>query len=264
MPESDETKNLIENYQKTINDLEEVTKFKIDQASHAILLTASDNVDPETLNFSFSNGDSNVYFCIWANLSHNTRITGFSFPIQNFSFQMPRPLTLAHFNLRCLFTKHDFYTHKSKTFACRVKPDKFDFEPVPEIKTEEKKENEENENDNAEDMNDLPAELKLLMEKSITSNHGEDEKPEEKTQQMPKIEEEKTVEETKNTMSPEELAILQELSDNFVIDLRNYLPAGPILHIGLYGIPPQPKKIKHMVLTQSLTFIFRFLILNLI
>lgn len=258
MPESDESKSLIEKYQKTINDLEEVTKFKIDQASHAILLTASDNVDPETLNFSFSNGDSNIYFCIWANLSHNTRITGFNFPIQNFSFQMPRPLTLAHFNLRCLFTKHDFYTHKSKTFACRVKPDKFELDPVPEIKTEE---NKENENQNEDDESNLSPQLKLFMEKTDLSDHGkeeEEDKVEEQIQQMPKIEEEETIEENKNKISPEELAILQELSDSFVIDLRNYLPTGPILHIGLFGIPPQPKKIKHMVLTQSWAFISNF------
>lgn len=252
MPESEDSNKLIENYRKTINDLEEVTKFKIDQASHAVLLNASEDVDPETLNFSFSNGDSNIYFCIWANLSHNKRITSFNFPAQNFSFQLPRPLTLAHFNLRCLFTKYDFYTPKSKTFACRTKPEIFDFDPVPEIKSEEKKENVENDNEHTEDADDLPSELKLLMENTVLSTQeDEEEKTEEKVDTMPKIEEEKPVEEVKETISSEELAILQELSDNFVVDLRNFQPSGAILHIGLFEIPPQPKKLRHLVLTQS-------------
>jgi hypothetical protein len=49
----------------------------------------------------------------------------------------------------------------------------------------------------------------------------------------------------------EELAILQELSDSFVIDLRNYQPLGEIFRIGLYLIPPQPKKIRQYVITKS-------------
>lgn len=49
----------------------------------------------------------------------------------------------------------------------------------------------------------------------------------------------------------EELAILQELSDNFVIDLRNFLPLGPIIYFGLYYIPPQTKKIRNWQITQS-------------
>ncbi len=51
----------------------------------------------------------------------------------------------------------------------------------------------------------------------------------------------------------EELAILQELSDSFVIDLRNYMPLGDIFNIGLYDIPPQPKKVRTFVITKSKT-----------
>ena len=49
----------------------------------------------------------------------------------------------------------------------------------------------------------------------------------------------------------EELAINQELSDNFVVDLRNCMPIGSIINFGLYQIPPQPKKIKQWVITQG-------------
>ena len=49
------------------------------------------------------------------------------------------------------------------------------------------------------------------------------------------------------------MAIIQELSDSFVIDLRNYLPLGDIIHFGIFKIPPQPKKIKQWVITESKT-----------
>jgi len=44
---------------------------------------------------------------------------------------------------------------------------------------------------------------------------------------------------------------LQELSDSFVIDLRNYQALGEVFRIGLYLIPPQPKKIRQYVITKS-------------
>ena len=49
----------------------------------------------------------------------------------------------------------------------------------------------------------------------------------------------------------EEYARLQELSDSYVVDLRNFMPVGPILHFCLYNIPPQPKKVKQWTITQS-------------
>lgn len=49
----------------------------------------------------------------------------------------------------------------------------------------------------------------------------------------------------------DELAILQELADSYVIDLRNFLPVGPIINLGLYKIPPQPKKVKAWTIIQS-------------
>jgi hypothetical protein len=46
---------------------------KTDEIGHSILLDASNNIDPESLNFSHSGGSQNLYYCIWANLSHNPR-----------------------------------------------------------------------------------------------------------------------------------------------------------------------------------------------
>lgn len=54
----------------------------------------------------------------------------------------------------------------------------------------------------------------------------------------------------KKTSFVEEMAILQELSDAYVVDLRNFMPVGPIIHFGLYHIPPQPKKVKQWTITQ--------------
>ena len=53
------------------------------------------------------------------------------------------------------------------------------------------------------------------------------------------------------TFKIDELLIIQELSDSFVIDLRNYLPLGDIIHFGIFKIPPQPKKIKQWIITEK-------------
>ena len=45
-----------------------------------------------------------------------------------------------------------------------------------------------------------------------------------------------------------------------MVDLRNYLPLGPIFHFGLYNIPPQPKKLKQWTITQSIINFFCFLV----
>jgi hypothetical protein len=90
-------------------------------------LTASENVDPETLNFDYSDGNDLLYFCLWANLSHNPRIKDFAFAKKGLSFSLPRPLTLAHVAVQSLFTNFDLLSPKSRTFVCKAKRDKFDF-----------------------------------------------------------------------------------------------------------------------------------------
>ena len=46
---------------------------------------------------------------------------------------LPRPLTLLNVSLRSLFTKFDVFSSRSKTFACRIKREKFEFDPIPEL-----------------------------------------------------------------------------------------------------------------------------------
>ena len=58
---------------KAIKNLENLSLIKIDEASHKALLKASSKIDPETLNFDFSDGDDLLFYCIWANLSHNPK-----------------------------------------------------------------------------------------------------------------------------------------------------------------------------------------------
>lgn len=60
----------------------------------------------------------------------------------------------------------------------------------------------------------------------------------------------------------DEMALAKELSDDYVIDLRNYLPIGPILNLGLYKIPPQPKKVKQWTIRQSIYLLLNFFNLN--
>ena len=136
-------------FSKTIKSLEDVSLAKIDQASHSLLLNAINRVDPETLNFDVMNGDDKLFYCIWANLSHNPRwfkffasvyfiwfsvnfkfalrIKDFFFAKKNLSFMLPRPLTLAHVAVRAVFMNFDMYSARSRTYFCRVKNEKHDF-----------------------------------------------------------------------------------------------------------------------------------------
>lgn len=110
----------------------------------------------------------------------------FQFNKKNFSFVLPRPLTLAHVVIRALFMNFDFFSSRSKTYACRVKPENFTFgminesllkksqiwlvklnfmclkDPIPEILPEVVEEKTEEAND--DDL--LPPELRALMAKN--------------------------------------------------------------------------------------------------
>ena len=67
------SEKLINQYKETIKSLENASLVKINQASHCLLLNAVNNVDPESLNFDVMDGNDQLFYCIWANLSHNPR-----------------------------------------------------------------------------------------------------------------------------------------------------------------------------------------------
>ena len=52
--------------------------------------------------------------------------------------------------------------------------------------------------------------------------------------------------------------ILEELADESIIDLRSHWPLLPLLQIGLYNIPPQPKKVQDWTIMQRKCSIWMF------
>lgn len=239
---------LIEKHKHTIRKLEKAIQLKLDNASYHLLLGASEKTDPETLNFDTAVGDEKITHCIWANLSHNPKIKDHAFPSKKLSFVLPRPLTIAKVAFRALFTKFDPYSPRSKTFSCRIKKEKFEFDPIPELIIEREATEMAEEDEPVDD--EIPPELKAIMDlESESTEKKEEEKEEEKVAEIPK--EPTTLDNIEPKILPEELAILTELSDSFVIDLRNYLPLGEIFNIGLYTIPPQPKKVRNYVITKQ-------------
>ena len=56
-----------------MKNLEHIIMKKFYETCYYVLLGASEKVDPETLNFDMSDGDSKLNYCIWANLSHNPK-----------------------------------------------------------------------------------------------------------------------------------------------------------------------------------------------
>jgi len=96
------------------------------------------------------------------------RIKEHTFANKKLTFALPRPLTLLDVSLRALFTTFDMYSPRSKTYACRIKREKFEFDPIPEIIIErEATEIESEKTENAAiDEDSMPPELKALMDLS--------------------------------------------------------------------------------------------------
>lgn len=107
--------------------MESVLWRKIQQTTHFLLSNASYNIDQETLNFSYLNANPNIKYCIWANLSRNPRIREFVFSKENYSFGLPRPLTLANITIVTLFMNFDLFSPLSITYNCRVKDQVYEF-----------------------------------------------------------------------------------------------------------------------------------------
>ena len=54
-----------------------------------------------------------------------------------------------------------------------------------------------------------------------------------------------------NSISVTADQILEELADESIIDLRSHWPISPLLDIGLFNIPPQPKKVQDWTMMES-------------
>ena len=167
--------------------------------------------------------------------------------------------------VHALFTSFDLLSPKSRSFQCKVKRDKFDFDPIPVLS--EGKEEVAKATKSDEDLDLLPPELRELVdnnESSVGENREEaktaeakeaaEKKAEEEEDAAKKAAEEATAAEKQKNSTGDELDALKELADKFVIDLRAMAPIGPIIHFGLYQIPPQSKKIKQWLLTQGEDF----------
>ncbi len=69
--------------------------------------------------------------------------------------------------VRCVFTKFDSFSPRSLTYSCRIKNEKFDFDPIPELIIEKEPTEVEIKPEVPED--NMPPELRALMELSDSS-----------------------------------------------------------------------------------------------
>jgi hypothetical protein len=93
------------------------------------------------------------------------RIKDHEFASKKITFTLPRPLTVTNVAVRILFTKFDVYSPRSKTFSCRIKREKFEFDPIPELIIEK----EEVLPTEGTDALDIPPELRAIMELADSS-----------------------------------------------------------------------------------------------
>ncbi|KAK2188252.1 hypothetical protein NP493_138g01023 [Ridgeia piscesae] len=210
-------------------------------------------------------GDGATTLCMWGNLSKNPRIKSHEFSEVNFTFEMPKLLTLSDCSIRVMFCKYDHYSSRCKSFLPRVKPKAV---PIIEAPTEvivedvdgEKVEGEEEVQDGTasraskiDDVGSVHKEEDPTTEcQDIhTALQGMESGEEiEGEQEEGKEEEEVEKESIDENPSPEPDQYEDFDGDIDALDMRANHVLGGIFHFNLFHLPPQPKFVKNWLITQ--------------
>lgn len=240
-------------YKATKCELQELLQGKLDLASHDMLLKATKLADPETMNLQKVVSDSVITLCCWGNLSKNPRIKSFEFNDMGVTFEIPKVLSLSDCAVRILFTEYDHYSQLCRTYTPRVK--KY-VEPTPEEKPAEGEEGEKKEGEEGEEKEEGEEGEKTDMEKEDTEDVlkeledlGDDEEGGEKEEEATNLEPAEPVEDEYELKTPAVVEWEDFDGDEDVIDLRAYSVMGPVFHLDLLQLPPQPKQAQDWVMT---------------
>ncbi|XP_064600678.1 dynein axonemal intermediate chain 7-like [Liolophura sinensis] len=258
-PKEELTDAVVDHYKTTIQELQDLLKFKLDAASHEILLRATELQDPETLNLQFTTKSDQISLCIWGNLCKNPRIKSYEFTDTGFMFEIPKQLTLAECAFRVLSTKYDHYSMYCKTYTPRLRKKKE--EPVEEVceneeERGEKEAEDEGEKTEGEEAKPEGAELEkedtMDLMASLREANNEEEAEEETGSQDGKGEEPKEEEEEpwEDPVTPEPPEWEDFDGDDDEVDLRAYHVIGGVFHFNLLHLPPQPKTVNNWTMTQ--------------
>ncbi|XP_032050105.1 protein CASC1 isoform X3 [Aythya fuligula] len=257
-PPSEITDKEIVQYQETILELQNLLHQKYNEATEHLLKTASMYEDSDTGNMQAVIKDKNVTFCIWANLKKKVRFKNHVFCDTHHGFDLPKSLAVSNVAVRILHTHYD-----------HVSPLWLQCQSVPKLEVLESKESTHHSKDNVEE---LEVEKKAAEEPNVPTEeeaHSDERKSaisfKEKYNSVTDINE-KTEEATEKKseildipsqvlspqMQEETNEKEDEITDENIVDLQQFVPVGGVYHIDALQLPPQVKQVKNWNMVELL------------
>ncbi|XP_035166813.1 protein CASC1 isoform X2 [Oxyura jamaicensis] len=250
-PPSEITEKEIVQYQETILELQNLLHQKYNEATEHLLKTANMYEDSDTGNMQAVIKDKNITFCIWANLKKKVRFKNHVFCDTHHGFDLPKSLAVSNVAVRILHTHYD-----------HVSPLWLQCQSVPKFEVLKSKESTQHSKDNVEE---LEEEKKAAEEPNMPTEeetHSDERKSaisfKEKYSSVTDINE-KTEEETEKKSEildiPSQVLnpLMQEktnekedeITDENIVDLQQFVPVGGVYYIDALQLPPQVKQVKN-------------------
>ncbi|NXL46126.1 CASC1 protein, partial [Podilymbus podiceps] len=238
-------------YQQSILELQNLLHQKYNEATEHLLKTANMYEDSETGNMQAVLKDKNVTFCIWANLKKKVRFKNHVFCDAQHGFDLPKSLAVSNVAVRILHTRYD---HVSPLWLqCQSVPnlEVLDSRELTQHSKDNVEEPEEEEKKAREEPN-MPAEEEMCSDgrKSIIISFKENSNSTADTNEAEEEIEKKSeiLDIPSQVQDPQMQGKTaekgEELTDENIVDLRQFVPVGGVYHIDALQLPPQVKQAK--------------------
>ncbi|XP_049738586.1 dynein axonemal intermediate chain 7 isoform X1 [Elephas maximus indicus] len=249
----------VNQYQESIQELQELLHFKFNVATEILLRQASTLADLDSGNMEKIIQHENVTLYLWANLKKNPRYRSISFSETNIGFEIPRILATCDIALRLLHTRYDHVTP-----LCPVpRPLKVEqdpstiIEPVKNQDTDIVKEAISKEDQ--EESKQPGSESVMVHEEVKVKEEGDAEvqmrSVEEESEAMKFEVEMKLLSET---VSAAQLLLLEnacekpEFFEANEVDLFQFTTLGGVYHVDILELPPQCKPVNGWMIVEIL------------
>ncbi|NXE47467.1 CASC1 protein, partial [Casuarius casuarius] len=246
-------------YQETILDLQNLLHQKYNGATEHLLKTDNMSEDSDSGNMQVVIKDKNVTLCIWANLKKNIRFKNHVFHDVQHGFDLPKSLAVNSVAVRIFHTHYDHVSPLWLQCQCVPKLKILDSKEV----TVDLKENVEaaaEEEEKAKEEPSARTEEKLYSDgiksassfKESTNNIADiNEKTEEENEKKSEI---------LDILSQVQIPVMQEetsekeeeVTDENIVDLRQFIPVGGVYHVDVLQLPPRAKEIKNWSMVEVL------------
>ncbi|XP_069706358.1 dynein axonemal intermediate chain 7 [Phaenicophaeus curvirostris] len=245
-------------YQESILELQNLLHQKYNGATELLLKTANMYEDSDTGNMQVVIKDKNITFCIWANLKKKARFKNHVFCDAQHGFDLPKSLAVSSVAVRILHTHYD-----------HVSPLWLQCQSVPELEVLDSKELTQHSKGNSEEPEEEEKKareyLNMSTEGEMCSNARNNaisfQENSNKTADVNEITEEAEkkseildipLEVQDPPMQEETDEKEEEITDENIVDLQQFVPVGGVYHIEALQLPPQVKQIKDWSMVELL------------